>query len=257
MEWIDRLLPSHDVLLVEGHKDTPLPRVWLDQDGAPSPGGASAYLEVLPKGADRVERVWNLLMGRLKAASRSEAILGCLLVGGRSTRMGRPKQLLERNGKTWAEDTVRRLRAVAKAVILSGDGSVAPALATLPRLPDVPGVQGPLGGLLSVLRWNPRSGWLAVPCDMPDLTEGALQWLLEQRRPGTWAVMADLGESGGIQPFPVFLDFRIRPVLEALAREGRFSLQHLARHPRTRVVPLPSRLRSEWQNLNTPRDLDP
>ena len=25
----------------------------------------------------------------------------------------------------------------------------------------------------------------------------------------------------------------------------------------TRVVPLPSRLRSEWQNLNTPRDLDP
>jgi molybdopterin-guanine dinucleotide biosynthesis protein A len=58
-------------------------------------------------------------------------ILGGVLVGGQSRRMGRPKQLVEIGGGTMVEHVVRALSEEVDEVVLLGDSPVPAALANL------------------------------------------------------------------------------------------------------------------------------
>jgi molybdopterin-guanine dinucleotide biosynthesis protein MobB len=61
-----RLGGGYDVVLVEGHKGSPLSKVWLagPDDPAP-PAEAHNVLAVLPRDADRVGQVCELVLGLL------------------------------------------------------------------------------------------------------------------------------------------------------------------------------------------------
>ena len=71
-------------------------------------------------------------------------VWGCVLIGGRSSRMGVPKHLLEQNGRTWIERTVAILRQQVEQVVIAGSGDLPAVLANLPRVDDVSGLGGPL-----------------------------------------------------------------------------------------------------------------
>ncbi|NIA21818.1 MAG: NTP transferase domain-containing protein, partial [Anaerolineaceae bacterium] len=64
-------------------------------------------------------------------------VFGAVLIGGRSTRMGRPKHLIRCDGTTWLERTVRLLEQVTAQVVILGAGQVPPGLAQTVRLADV------------------------------------------------------------------------------------------------------------------------
>jgi len=123
-------------------------------------------------------------MKKLTSVQQEIPIRACLLIGGRSSRMGRPKHLIRGgNGRTWVENTVDLLRPFTKEIVLSGKGDVPGNLAALTRIPDVPDVQGPLTGILAAMRWRPDSCWLLLACDMPNITTESLEWLLASRSP--------------------------------------------------------------------------
>ena len=181
-------------------------------------------------------------------------VWGCVLIGGASTRMGRPKQLLRRDGVTWLELIVSQLASQVEQLVLAGRGEVPPALAHLPVLEDVPGLQGPLAGVLAAFRFQPAVSWLVAACDQPYLERAALAWLLHCRAPGVLAVLPDLRGDGRLEPLLAYYDWHCRELLEELAGSGQRRLSGLAGRAGVITPQPPAHLRASWRNINRPED---
>lgn len=98
-------------------------------------------------------------------------VVGVVLSGGQSRRMGSPKAELKwpsAHGElTWLAHAQARLAAVCDAVVVSGST----------ELPDpVPGQMGPLAGVVAALRQYPYC--LFLPVDMPRVQVVDLEPLL-------------------------------------------------------------------------------
>ena len=112
---------------------------------------------------------------------RPSEVSGYVLAGGKSSRMGRDKALLELVGKPLALHAVVKLRRVCMDVHLLSNR---PELDTFaPLVPDLHEGCGPLGGveagLEHMVRVYPERRWsLFMPVDMPFLPSSFLdQWV--------------------------------------------------------------------------------
>jgi molybdopterin-guanine dinucleotide biosynthesis protein A len=181
-------------------------------------------------------------------------MFGLLLVGGSSRRMSTPKQLLSHDGVSLAARAVEAMRPHVEQVVLAGSGPVPDELRGLHRLPDPPGVAGPIAGLLAAMRWAPGSAWVVAACDMPQISGEAVRWLLEQRRPGTWAVLPR-PRSGRVEPLLAVYEPQSRLLLEAQAAAGRWGPRHLAENERVMCPTPPAELAGAWINVNTPEEM--
>lgn len=189
------------------------------------------------------------------APSRSP-LFGCVLVGGKSSRMGRPKHLLpdpRDPEKTWVERTVEVLDAVTQQVVLAGPAAMPASLAGRIQLADVPDVDGPMAGVLAAMRWAPRADWLVAACDHPDFDVAAAEWLLNQRRPEAWFVFPATGDPRRVQPLLACYGRRAAATLEEMAVSGDFRLYRLESHPRAHIVSIPSRVAEAWRDVDSPR----
>jgi molybdopterin-guanine dinucleotide biosynthesis protein A len=248
------LLDHNDLVLVEGHKDTPLPKVWLASERGPdTPPGLTGCLAVLPWGEGRPARMLELLERWLPTAWRAVSLLGGILVGGGSARIGTPKHFLMHGGITFLETVATALRSSVPQVVLLGSGSIPGSCEHLPCLADPPALDGPLAGMLAALRWAPGCAWIFAACDLPRLAPAAVNWLVEQRTPGRWAVLPDCGR--GVEPLLALYEPQARGLLEALAASGRRAPRLIAAHEKVAVVEPPTDLRECWRNINTPDDL--
>ncbi len=95
-----------------------------------------------------------------------------ILVGGKATRMGGvAKGLLPTSdGEPIVTRTARVFRHVNADAVLLGSAA-AYADTGLPSLPDEPGIEGPLAGLLALLRHATTTRVFLVGGDMPFVTE--------------------------------------------------------------------------------------
>ena len=249
---LERLLRDHDLVLVEGYKDKLLPaRIWLESPrDRDLPAAAGPFELRLPGGPDRPARLTAFLDAWLPRQLACRPLCAGLLIGGRSRRMGRSKALLLHHDRSWADRVADALAAHAPRVVLLGAGSVPPRLEDLPRLPDAPDHEGPLAGLVAALRWDPRADWIVAACDMPQLTAGALAWLLAQREPGRWAVVPRRTGDGPLEPLAAWYDARMLPILEECDRASA-----AARHPKVHTPPVPIEWDAAWRSFNSPEDL--
>ena len=248
---------KYDLVLMEGHKNLPIPKVWLvDSAQSTAPQEIGEIVATLPPGSDRLESFLSILDDWFPQQWLKTPVLGCVLIGGQSSRMGQPKHMIRRNGRTWVERTVEVMDQLTSRVIIAGTGALPESVRDYDRLVDVPNVRGPMAGILAALRWSPRSTWLVTACDLPLLSLSALEWLLSTRAPGVWATLPQLrGPEDGIEPLLAHYDFRSRLPLEDLASEGEFSLSRLGTHPKIMTPSPPSSLVTAWQDVNTPAQL--
>lgn len=195
-------------------------------------------------------------MTNLTTAQQKTPIMACLLIGGRSSRMGRPKHLIKGvNGKTWVENTVDLLQPFTDTIVLSGQGGVPESLETLPRIADIPDVQGPLTGILAAMRWQPDSCWLLLACDMPNITSVALEWLLKTRSPASWGTVPRLKEDGFVEPLLALYESQAREYFEELCSSGILKISMVARRSKIATPVIPQELCGAWSNINTPDEL--
>jgi glutamate dehydrogenase (NADP+)/cyclic pyranopterin phosphate synthase/molybdopterin-guanine dinucleotide biosynthesis protein A len=187
----------------------------------------------------------------------SGAIRACLLIGGRSSRMGHPKHLIRgKNGQTWVEHTVELLSPFVDEVVLSGKGDVPDTVSHLHRIPDLPEVAGPLTGILSAMRWQPDSCWLLIACDMPDITKEALAWLLDSRCSYSDGTVPRLHDDGFVEPLLALYEPEARVYFEELAASQIFRISMVARQEKIITPVVPQHLTESWRNINTPEQLD-
>lgn len=106
-------------------------------------------------------------------------IYGLVLVGGRSSRMGRDKATLQYSEKPQAVVAYQLLaRCCAKVFLSCRQGQ---AIGGLPAIHDTVEGIGPMGGILSAFTAHPDKTWLVVACDLPFLTEATLRDLVARR----------------------------------------------------------------------------
>jgi molybdopterin-guanine dinucleotide biosynthesis protein MobB len=248
VEYLWRLAPEYDLILVEGFKSVPLPRkVWLGDSCPPEVGPVTC---ALAPNVDRIGIVMNMVTDWLNHLAVSTPVCAGILFGGASTRMGEPKHLIHRKGITSLEYAVKALAPVVNEVVLLGRGEIPPPLKSLVVLPDVEYKQGPLAGMLAAMRWNPRVSWLFAACDLPNISTEAARWLLSMRTPGVWATMPRLPGSVGVEPLFAHYDFRARLLLEGCIRPSEIAEMSQVRQPAP-----PAELAQAWINVNTPADL--
>jgi len=208
--------PHYDLILAEGHKTTPLEfKIWLcGENNEGPPPEATNIRRVLRRDEDRVSIIMEMIDAWLPQAWRAAPVYAGILIGGKSSRIGQPKHLLQANGKTWLEQTVEKIRAHVDGIAILGGGTVPEELRSFPILCDAPGIVGPLAGMVAAARWRPLTSWLFVPCDLPLLSQEAVRWVLDQRRPGVWGVLPRLPDAPGPEPLLAYYDFRSGPMLE-------------------------------------------
>lgn len=254
-----RLVPRDvDIVLVEGHKRAPIRRVWLAApDESMPPDSDIPTLEILPWGApDRLSRFLEIVRSEIERSVRERQVRCGILIGGKSSRMGRPKAGLLIGGEPMAARIARVLgEATGSAPMLLGTGHVPEGLAMLDRLPDHPDLMGPIAGLLAAMRWSPEAAWLICAVDMPRISPESIRWLLGERKAGRWAVMPHL--AGKDRPEPLFACYEpmIIPIVEEMASRGELRLRRLAGHQKVAAPTVPEELEPAFTNLNTPEDL--
>ncbi|MBX3462240.1 MAG: molybdenum cofactor guanylyltransferase [Planctomycetes bacterium] len=189
-----------------------------------------------------------------------------LLAGGRSERMGRPKESLPLHGETMLGRTLACLTGVA-APILVVARDAQQALPPLPpeatRIHDEQPGSGPLGALVTALRWlGDRAGFAAADaafvtaCDQPFLTADAVRWLAA-RLGEHELVMPRVG--GLLQPLCAVYRLAVLPFAERLLATGTVTPRSLAAGASARVLE-ESEVRAFdpslrfLQNVNTPED---
>ncbi len=245
----------HDVILVEGHKDTPLPKIWLEhRDRRGAPANVGNVLAELSWGSERLSAAEDLVMDHLHDTFRRRPLLAGILVGGRSRRMGFPKQMIEIEGAPMAVRIAVGLEQVADDVVLLGGGEAPASLGGRTRLPDARDSGGPMAGLLSALRWAPCAAWIIASCDLPRVNASAIRWLAGQRRPGRWAVMPTL--EGRAEPLLATYEPQALALLEELNWSGARAPWRASRHEKVATPQPPAGLVDSWLDADTPAELE-
>lgn len=194
---------------------------------------------------------------------RSEAIVGAVIAGGRSRRMGGgDKPLLLLDGRSILDRVLDRFAPQCGAVVINANGDARRLDGYhLPLVPDpVEGFAGPLAGLLAALDWaaanRPEAALVAtVPGDCPFLPRNLVGRLWSARRAGRAEIA--LASSGGrthpvIGLWPVTLRTALRHALleEGLRKVSGWTDRHSLAQAEWPVGPV-----DPFFNVNAPEDL--
>ena len=172
-------------------------------------------------------------------------MIGAVLCGGRSTRMGRDKATLEVAGRPMAQWVAR---AMAEAGLDPVVALGARAEVGLPVVADAAGIEGPLAALVAGLRGH--ESMVVCPCDVPLISAETLGRLVvahgTTQRPATWAY------SDRLEPLIGVYSVEALALLEqGWARGARGPKIALGRSD----VQLVSVSAEEVRNVNTPADV--
>jgi molybdopterin-guanine dinucleotide biosynthesis protein A len=111
----------------------------------------------------------------------TETTWGLVLAGGKSSRMGHDKALLQRDGKSQLKHVVDVLGSVLPRVFVStrSDQQDEPERAQYEQIVDRYHDMGPVAGVLSAMEAHPEVNWLVVACDLPNIDATTVGYLLQ------------------------------------------------------------------------------
>lgn len=186
-------------------------------------------------------------------------LMGAILAGGQSTRMGRDKAaIVLRDGRRMMDAVGEALRqACGEFVIVGGTFAASnenePSANSIARLPDLRAGLGPMGGIEALLASNLAKEYIVSPCDLPLLTADALRPLLQHR--DTPATVMRFAGGPQFEPLPARLSMAALPVVRRLLDEGHRSVWRLMQALPAAVVDVDDQHALALRNVNTPEDL--
>ena len=114
-------------------------------------------------------------------------ILGAILAGGQSKRMGKDKLFLEFNNKKLIEHTIDQVKKyLKKVIIITNQDNEFFFKNNLTTVKDcIEGQLGPLVGILTAMKWAKENlskcSWIATfPCDTPFFPESIIKSFIEE-----------------------------------------------------------------------------
>jgi molybdenum cofactor guanylyltransferase len=180
-----------------------------------------------------------------------------ILAGGKSTRMGRDKALLNWGGITLLEHALELARAVSERVVVVGSAQHARCGAVLVDI--FPG-QGPLGGIHTALEASRSDLNLVLAVDMPLVESRFLRFMIDQaRQSGAMVTIPRTAE--GWQPLCAVYHRSFAAMAREALEQGKNKIDVLFSQTTLEVLgeaQLVGEGFSEdmFRNLNTPEELE-
>ncbi|BBD07359.1 molybdenum cofactor guanylyltransferase [Desulfovibrio ferrophilus] len=186
----------------------------------------------------------------------SKGLIGYVLAGGKSTRLGRDKVILPYSGETLLTRTVSLASKFCDQIWISGRDPQTLGV-NLPWMQDDEPGMGPLGGILTGLtRLN--KPLLVLACDLPMLDETTVARLVTARkqRPAN-AVMTTFlqQETGWIEALVSIYEPQAAALLHEAGRQGLYKLSAALPPAVRHHVPYSQHEASPFFNINFPADL--
>lgn len=176
-----------------------------------------------------------------------------LLCGGKSTRMGTPKALLEVNGRTLLQ-TIADAGRNFDACILSANDPQIPTPEGFVRCADLYVGCGPMAGIHAALSVTDCDALVTAPCDAPYYSAELAHYLKNQFEP-QWDALVIEDRQGRAQPLSGVYSKRCLPVLEAHLKAGKLKMMWMLEEMNLKKIALPAHLSSGiFENLNTPEE---
>lgn len=181
---------------------------------------------------------------------------GVVLAGGRSSRMGRDKALMDYQGRPMIEHAIDSLQPHVDELLIIGDPLLYDPSGPLAIADDAP-VCGPLGGIVTALRYAWNEQMIILACDMPHVPARFFTLLKGALDENHDAVVAQC--DGRLEPLAAVYTRRCRNTFASQVLAGRLKMSDAIEQVRTRYVQIcPGE--DEWpsdlfRNINAPSDL--
>jgi molybdenum cofactor guanylyltransferase len=190
-------------------------------------------------------------------------MIGVVLCGGNSTRMGIDKGLLKEGQNTWAEIASNKLQAIGLPVVVSVSSEqfksyrhIFPEEELIVDKEDL-NFKAPLAGLVSVHLSLPEEDLFVLACDMKDITTSLLRNL--NARFGKDAAEAFVYTSPGMhQPLcGIYTGGGMKKINEMLQNGTlkKYSMMHVLQVLNTIYVAVSEEDLPAFNNYNSPKEL--
>ena len=176
-----------------------------------------------------------------------------ILAGGKSSRMGSDKSLIQIGGLTILELLANQLRPLVAEVLISSNDPGSHGFLGLPLVPDESPDCGPIMGILSGLSAARHERVFFTPCDIPSLSVGFVRDLL-LRAQAADVVMA-LDAQGRYEPLLAVYSRGLVPRIRDLVAAGQRRIVSILELPGVKADFVSLAGQSWYRNLNSPEDL--
>ena len=185
---------------------------------------------------------------------QKEKIGGIILAGGKSSRMGQDKALLDFQGKRLIDYAIDLLSPICSGLLISVNQPGYEQFGFEIVADHFKGC-GPIGGLHAALRASKYDWNLVVSCDTPFLSQKLFDLLL-QSKDGCQAVIPK--HENGVEPLVALYHKNLGGFLEQKILQGDFKLQKLIREQKVNFLDVSDLLNDHpnlFNNLNSPADM--
>lgn len=190
---------------------------------------------------------------------RADDVVGFILAGGKSTRMGMDKALVGFEGRTLLARALDLVRSVTSEVRIVGAQEKFSGFA--PVVEDIFPERGPLGGIHAALRSSVTELNLMLAVDMPFVASAFLQYLISEARAAGGASVIVPHSDERWQPLCAVYRRSFADAAEMSLLAGRNKIDLLFDEAETRVIGKAELDRmgfssSIFRNLNTLEELE-
>ncbi|WP_219929320.1 NTP transferase domain-containing protein [Sphingobacterium athyrii] len=191
--------------------------------------------------------------------NRAYPLNGLVLIGGRSRRMGSPKEKINWHGKEQVYYLADLLQNYCKDVYIScrpeqldeidyGKKTASNYAWLSDRYKDI----GPMGGILTALEFQSDQAWLVVACDLPLLGPEAVDYLVQKRDPRRIATAFTSSKDNLPEPLFAIWEPDSLPLIQQMFAQNRLSPRRILIEHHALCVQAPDL--QILTNVNTPAE---
>lgn len=152
-----------------------------------------------------------------------DKLVGVVISGGKSSRMGTDKSLLLWNNKPFYLHTAEILAPFCSEIYVSCNVSQSNNY-ILPVITDKYGSYGPISGVLSSMHALSGHSIITLPCDMPELSEGIINEMISSNKERLDGVFLK-DDNNQLEPMLAIYNPTIYSKLLAWYDSGKYSLK--------------------------------
>ncbi|MDP2335425.1 MAG: molybdenum cofactor guanylyltransferase [Bacteroidota bacterium] len=185
----------------------------------------------------------------------TKSITGIVLAGGRSSRMGSDKSLMELKDKSLVEYAIDALKPLCSKVVISSNNSVY-GFTGCEVWPDELPDGAPMIGIYSCLKRSETEINIILSCDMPLMSTAMLEYLLANSE--NYDITVPVHSDGFIEPLCGIYKQSSIEILKEFIDRSNFRLNQCIQAASSQLVPVGPQLSffssSLFSNINTPDD---
>ena len=188
--------------------------------------------------------------------AKTSKVVGIILSGGKSSRMGTEKGLVKYKDKALIEYSIEALKPICDQVIISSNKDCYNYL-KLPVIPDEIEECGPIGGVYSGMKAVKADIYLVLSCDVPKVPTILFKDLLLEI--GDANLICPIDGSGRKQPLIAAYRATCFPIIEKELLKGNFKMMKLLELLRPKIFSITNDLSyydaKILSNVNTLQDI--